>query len=155
MKEPAFYLHPKSILASRDDTVELKCGARGLPRPNITWLKDGIAFTDSSAKVIESNLNESLKLSMKVRSVSDRHVGYYACLATALKAQVLSRDAMLSLKGKYVDQSLFRCSCSRYTTSRCYWLIYGHIMIGKLTLFEINLKRNRALFPISDQNVTE
>jgi len=96
---PTFYLHPKSILASRDDTVELTCGARGVPRPNITWLKDGIVFTDTSATVIQSDLNESSELIMKIISVNDRHVGYYSCLAAALKTQVSSRDAILSLKG--------------------------------------------------------
>ena len=100
MTEPSFYLHPKSTLASRDDTVELTCGARGLPRPNITWLKDGIAFTDASVTVVQSNLNESSELILKIISASDRHVGYYSCLATALKARVSSRDAMLSLRGK-------------------------------------------------------
>ena len=105
--EPSFYLHPKSILASQGDTVELTCGARGLPFPNITWVKDGIPFTDASATVTPSNQNESSELIVKIISVSDRHVGYYSCRATALKAQVSSRDAMLSLKGKYVDQVLY------------------------------------------------
>ena len=100
---PTFYLHPKSILASREDTVELTCGARGVPRPNITWLKDGIVFTDTSATVVQSDRNESSELIMKIISVNDRHVGYYSCLATALKTQVSSRDAILSLKGKYDD----------------------------------------------------
>ena len=105
--EPSFYLHPKSILASHGDTVELSCGARGLPRPNITWFKDGIAFTDASATVTPRNQNESTELIVKIISVSDRHAGYYSCRATALKAQVSSRDAMLSLKGKHVGKVLF------------------------------------------------
>ena len=107
MMEPSFYLHPKSILASHGDTVELTCGARGFPRPNITWLKDGISFTDASASVTLNNQNDSSELIVKIISVSDRHAGYYSCRATALKAQVSSRDAMLSLKGKYVVQVLF------------------------------------------------
>ena len=101
---PTFYIHPKSIFASRDDTVEFKCAARGFPRPSITWLKDGTAFrTDTSAKIIQSHLNKSSEMILKIMSVSDQHVGYYACLATALNAQVSSRDAILSLKGKYVN----------------------------------------------------
>ena len=107
MMEPSFYLHPKSTLASRGDTVELTCGARGFPRPNITWLKDGIAFTDASATVTPSNQNDSSELIVKIISVSDRHVGYYSCRATALRAKVSSRDALLSLKGKYFNQVLF------------------------------------------------
>ena len=70
---------------------------------NITWFKDGIAFTDASATVTPSNQNETTELIVKIISVSDRHAGYYSCRATALKAQVSSRDAMLSLKGKHVD----------------------------------------------------
>ena len=115
MMEPSFYLHPASVMASRDDTVELTCGARGLPRPNITWRKDGISFADASATVIQRNLNGSSELIMKIISVSDKHVGYYSCLATALKSQVSSRDAMLSLKGKYVDEFMICCSFSRCT----------------------------------------
>jgi len=91
-------------MASRDDTVELRCGARGLPRPNITWNKDGIAFTDDSVTVIQSNFNESSELIMRIISVSDKHVGHYSCLATALNARVSSEEAILSLKGKYVDE---------------------------------------------------
>ena len=140
MTEPSFYLHPKSILVSRHDIAEFTCGAQGSPRPNITWLKDGIPFTDASVTVFQSNLNESLKLIMKIISVTDRHVGYYSCLATALKAQVSSRDAMLSLKGKYVDQFIIWCSCSRYTSGRCFWLICGHMKIEKQTI-KINLKK--------------
>ena len=82
MMEPSFYLHPKSTLASRGDIVELTCGARGLPRPNITWRKDGFAFTDASATVTPSNQNDSSELIVKIISVSDRHVGYYSCRAT-------------------------------------------------------------------------
>lgn len=101
MTEPAFYLHPKSVLASRDETVEFKCAARGFPRPNITWIKDEMEFTDKNTQLSQRILNESVELVIKIVSVSDRHVGYYSCLATALNVRVSSRDAVLTLRGEY------------------------------------------------------
>ena len=104
MMAPSFYIHPKSIRASHDGTVKFKCAARGFPRPNIAWLKDGAEFKDTSAKMVQRNMNESSELIMTILSVSDRHVGYYACLATILDTHVSSREAELSLKGKKVYQ---------------------------------------------------
>ena len=111
---PAFYLHPKSILVSRGDSVEFKCAARGSPHPNITWFKDGTAFTDTSAKTIQSRLNTSSEVILKIPSVSDKHIGYYSCLATASNVQVSSRDAILSLKGKWPHQfsTAYKRHCS-------------------------------------------
>ncbi|KAJ7373612.1 hypothetical protein OS493_011217 [Desmophyllum pertusum] len=98
MMAPSFYIHPKSIRASHDGTVKFKCAARGFPRPNIAWLKDRAEFKDTSAKMVQRNMNESSELIMTILSVSDRHVGYYACLATILDTHVSSREAELSFK---------------------------------------------------------
>lgn len=97
---PAFYLHPKSVLASRDDTVEFTCAARGFLRPNITWFKDGKKFTDKAARIIQNNMNERSELVMMILFVSEKHLGYYTCLATILDVSVSSEEAQLALKGK-------------------------------------------------------
>ena len=97
---PKFYRHPKSVIASRHDTVEFTCAARGFLRPNVTWRKDGKEFTDKAARIFQRNMNQSSEVVMRILSVSERHLGYYTCRAAILDVSVSSKEAQLSLKGK-------------------------------------------------------
>lgn len=76
------------------------CGTRGSSYPNITWLKDGMALTNTSAKVIHENTQNISEL--RIISVSESDIGKYSCQATIGNVQVFSRVAELSLKGKTV-----------------------------------------------------
>ena len=81
-----------------------KCAVQSVFRPNITWLKDGKEFTDSSAKMVLKNTNGTSEL--RIISVSERDTGNYACFAAVRNFQDSSREAVLSLKGKRVEQLL-------------------------------------------------
>lgn len=39
-EKPTFRQAPDDVLATEDDTVELKCSATGDPRPTIQWQKE-------------------------------------------------------------------------------------------------------------------
>lgn len=97
---PTFYIHPKSIKASLGETVVFNCAAQGAFHPNITWLKDGMPFTNTSAKMILENTQESSEL--RIISVSETDIGKYSCLATNGNVEVSSQEAELSLKGKKI-----------------------------------------------------
>ncbi|XP_078348199.1 fibroblast growth factor receptor 4-like [Oculina patagonica] len=140
--EPAFYLHPKSILASRGDNVKFTCAARGFPRPNITWLKDGVTFTDTSADIIQSNLNKRSEVNLKILSVTDKHVGYYACMAKTENAQISSRDAMLSLKGNV--QSTADGTGTTKQVSKAVWVSIGiGVVLLIVIIVLVGLKQKR------------
>ena len=79
MMEPSFYLHPKSILASHGDTVELTCGARGLPRPNITWFKDGRSVSEAYPSYKVTSLRWGSRL--RIRRAKAKDAGIFQCRA--------------------------------------------------------------------------
>lgn len=53
----------------------LECIANGLPKPRVTWLRDGLPVVFGSDY---SNLGES---NLLIESVSEEHAGTYACRA--------------------------------------------------------------------------
>ncbi|XP_035996829.1 hemicentin-1 isoform X1 [Fundulus heteroclitus] len=89
------YVRP-SIRPNEDDTngvtvtkggdVTLHCAADGIPRPTVTWLKDGRPIEDHhGAKV----LNEGRLLQIKDAKVSD--TGRYTCIAVNVAGQADSK----------------------------------------------------------------
>lgn len=85
-----------SIRRGKDDTdavtvtkggdVTLRCSAEGIPRPAVTWLKDGRPITDQhGAKV----LNEGSLLQIKDAKLSD--TGRYTCFAVNVAGQSESK----------------------------------------------------------------
>ena len=76
------------------------CAAQGSPVPRITWLKDGIAIVHGQAGYFQGK--ESVTSVLKIFSVNDRHGGRYACEARSPKGNVTSKEAMLSIKGKFM-----------------------------------------------------
>lgn len=66
--------------------VTLQCDAEGVPRPAVTWLKDGRPITGQhGAKV----LNEGRLLQIKDAKVSD--TGRYTCIAVNVAGQADSK----------------------------------------------------------------
>ena len=93
---PSFYQHPEGIKTSRGSAVKFTCSARGLPRPIITWMKDGKAMRDLNAESSQSNDTSTLS----IWNVQERHRGSYWCVASSSGLNATSNKATLSLKGK-------------------------------------------------------
>ncbi|XP_033937393.1 hemicentin-1 [Pseudochaenichthys georgianus] len=75
-----------NVALTKGGDVTLQCAAEGVPRPAITWLKDGRPITGQhGAKV----LNEGRLLKIKDAKVSD--TGRYTCIAVNLAGQADSK----------------------------------------------------------------
>lgn len=96
--ERPFYLDPKSIKASGGDNVVFVCAVEGNPVPHIVWLKDGAVNKNGNADYYQGN--QSATSVLNIYSVKGRHAGRYSCEATNSKGNVISRVAILSIKGK-------------------------------------------------------
>ncbi|KAM7409728.1 hypothetical protein PAMA_001291 [Pampus argenteus] len=74
------------VIVIKGGDVMLQCAAEGVPRPAVTWLKDGRPITDQhGAKV----LNEGRLLEIKDAKVSD--TGRYTCIAVNVAGQADSK----------------------------------------------------------------
>lgn len=74
------------IAVTKGGDVTLQCAAEGVPRPAVTWLKDGRPITSQhGAKV----LNEGRLLQIKDAKVSD--TGRYTCIAVNVAGQADSK----------------------------------------------------------------
>ncbi|KAK5869646.1 hypothetical protein PBY51_024348 [Eleginops maclovinus] len=75
-----------NVALTKGGDVTLQCAAEGVPRPAITWLKDGRPITgQNGAKV----LNEGRLLKIKDAKVSD--TGRYTCIAVNVAGQADSK----------------------------------------------------------------
>ncbi|XP_069009305.1 hemicentin-1 [Embiotoca jacksoni] len=76
----------EDITMTKGGDVTLQCAAEGVPRPAVTWLKDGRPITGQhGAKV----LNEGRLLQIKDAKVSD--TGRYTCIAVNVAGQADSK----------------------------------------------------------------
>lgn len=85
--------------------MTLQCAAEGVPRPAISWLKDGRPITGQhGAKV----LNEGRLLTIKDAKVSD--TGRYTCIAVNVAGQADSKHD-ISVHGMNINSfiSCFLC----------------------------------------------
>ncbi|AWP10692.1 putative hemicentin-1 [Scophthalmus maximus] len=74
------------VTVTKGGDVSLQCAAEGVPRPAVTWLKDGRPITgQQGAKV----LNEGRLLQIKDAKVSD--TGRYTCIAVNVAGQADSK----------------------------------------------------------------
>ncbi|XP_044055859.1 hemicentin-1 isoform X2 [Siniperca chuatsi] len=74
------------VVVTKGGDVTLQCAAEGVPRPAVTWLKDGRPITGQhGAKV----LNEGRLLQIKDAKVSD--TGRYTCIAVNVAGQADSK----------------------------------------------------------------
>lgn len=85
----------EDVTVTRGGNVTLQCAAEGVPRPAVTWLKDGRPVTGHhGAKV----LNEGQLLQIKDAKVSD--TGRYTCIAVNVAGQADSKYD-ISVNGIY------------------------------------------------------
>uniref|UniRef100_A0A3Q2CT39 Hemicentin-1 n=1 Tax=Cyprinodon variegatus TaxID=28743 RepID=A0A3Q2CT39_CYPVA len=78
--------HSNDVTVTKGGDVTLHCAAEGIPRPTVTWLKDGRPIEDQhGAKV----LNEGRLLQINDTKVSD--TGRYTCIAVNVAGQADSK----------------------------------------------------------------
>ncbi|KFO28580.1 Hemicentin-1 [Fukomys damarensis] len=68
--------HPTEIVATRGKTVSLECEVQGMPKPTVTWMKDGRPLTKGRGAEL---LDDGHILQLKNILVSD--TGRYVCVA--------------------------------------------------------------------------
>lgn len=74
------------VAVTKGGDVTLQCAAEGIPRPVVTWLKDGRPISGQHRAKI---LNEGRLLQIKNVQVSD--TGRYTCVAVNTAGQADSR----------------------------------------------------------------
>ncbi|KAK2835266.1 hypothetical protein Q5P01_015750 [Channa striata] len=74
------------VIVTKGGDVTLQCAAEGVPRPAITWLKDGRPITSQHSATV---LNEGKLLEIKDAKVSD--TGRYTCIAVNVAGQADSK----------------------------------------------------------------
>lgn len=74
------------VAVTKGGDVSLQCAAEGVPRPAVTWLKDGRPISGQHRAKI---LNEGRLLQIKNVKVSD--TGRYTCVAVNTAGQADSR----------------------------------------------------------------
>ncbi|XP_074524022.1 hemicentin-1 [Halichoeres trimaculatus] len=91
------------VAVTKGGNVTLQCAAEGVPRPAITWLKDGRPITGQhGAKV----LNEGRLLQIKDAKVSD--TGRYTCIAVNVAGQADSKhDISVHVPPSIIGQVTF------------------------------------------------
>ncbi|XP_051803642.1 hemicentin-1 [Acanthochromis polyacanthus] len=91
------------VTVTKGGDVTLQCAAEGVPRPAVTWLKDGRPITGQhGAKV----LNEGRLLQIKDAKVSD--TGRYTCIAVNVAGQADSKhDVSVHVPPSIIGQVQF------------------------------------------------
>uniref|UniRef100_A0A3B4Z1V9 Hemicentin-1 n=1 Tax=Stegastes partitus TaxID=144197 RepID=A0A3B4Z1V9_9TELE len=91
------------VTVTKGGDVTLQCAAEGVPRPAVTWLKDGRPITGQhGAKV----LNEGRLLQIKDAKVSD--TGRYTCIAINVAGQADSKhDVSVHVPPRIIGQVQF------------------------------------------------
>nr|XP_044998229.1 hemicentin-1 isoform X3 [Jaculus jaculus] len=75
--------HPSEVTVIRGKSISLECEVQGLPRPTVTWMKDGRPLTKGKGGEI---LNEGRILQLKNVQVSD--TGRYVCVAVNVAGMI-------------------------------------------------------------------
>ena len=98
---PNFKLFPASseVHLERDTTVTLKCAARqGVPKPSVSWVKDGVTLTASSDGQLSINKVGSLSV-VTVRNARPSDTGYYTCVAKNIAGEVTATPIHVNIYG--------------------------------------------------------
>jgi len=92
------------VSATVGSRVVLTCDVGGLPRPQVTWSKDGVQLTTSGSRYTK---HRSGSLQLTAATVNDS--GLYECVASN-DAGTARRETVLSIQGTYtVDTTHTLC----------------------------------------------
>ena len=94
---PRFITVPQSAEEFIGSAVNLSCSADGFPAPDITWLFQGMNFTNETVNIINSTYTES---AIVITYLMLNHGGVYSCninsVATPLLSQSIATVAVIS-----------------------------------------------------------
>ena len=95
--------HPTDVLVGRDEPATLRCEASGVPKPQISWIKDGMVLKTapldpSSHRVLLPS--GALFFLKAVQSNKEDDRGTYWCVAANSDGQMVSRKARLDIASK-------------------------------------------------------
>uniref|UniRef100_A0A8D9AVD2 Neogenin n=1 Tax=Cacopsylla melanoneura TaxID=428564 RepID=A0A8D9AVD2_9HEMI len=75
---PTFVSKPQNLQVGEGETLTLDCAANGVPRPSITWLKDGL---DIDLDDLDSRFSKVGTGSLQITSLQAEDEGNYVCRA--------------------------------------------------------------------------
>ena len=94
---PRFITVPQSAEEFIGSAVNLSCSADGFPVPDITWLFQGMNFTNETVNITNSTYTES---TIVITDLMLNHGGVYSCninsVATPLLSQSIATVAVIS-----------------------------------------------------------
>ena len=113
---PWFIAIPQSAEAFIGSAVNLSCSADGFPVPDITWLFQGMTFTNETVNITNSTYTES---TIVITDLMLSHGGVYACIinsvATPLLSQSMATVAVIS--GMYTHVQIL------LNNTLCYYIL--------------------------------
>lgn len=75
---PIFVAAPRNIVVVKGTNMTLDCAANGNPRPNLTWLKDGVTIDMS---LLDSRFRKVGVGSLQIENIQEADEGTYMCRA--------------------------------------------------------------------------
>ena len=102
---PRIVEHPQDGYLARDQPATLNCQAKGKPKPDVTWYRNGqrvLTYRDdpTSQKMIISG-GKLFFLTVVHNKKEKPDVGTYYCNATNIHGSAISRNATLRIAGTY------------------------------------------------------
>ena len=97
-----FKEHPTETVATEGGLVTFNCNVTGVPKPRITWKKDGELVTNDTRRTVmiygaSSKVESASRL--QIRGVSKEDIGEYMCIAWN-RGSVREWPSKLLLTGK-------------------------------------------------------
>ena len=84
-------MHPESVEVLVTREVSLSCSATGVPPPAITWLKEGVSISNTTANITFQQLGTSTTTSiLTLHNTSLTDAANYTCMANNTLATDLS-----------------------------------------------------------------
>ena len=91
---PRFIAIPQSAEEYIGSAVNLSCSADGFPVPDITWLFQGMNFTNETVNITNSTYTES---TIVIIDLMLSHGGVYACNINSVATPLLSQSMIATV----------------------------------------------------------
>ena len=91
---PRFIAIPQSAEEYIGSAVNLSCSADGFPIPDITWLFQGMNFTNETVNITNSTYTES---AIVITDLMLSHGGVYACNINSVATPLLSQSMIATV----------------------------------------------------------